>query len=40
MLIRTLFALLAIVTLNACETVAGAGRDIQSAGHSIQKAAD
>jgi predicted small secreted protein len=40
MLMRTLCVLLTVLTLSACQTVAGAGRDIQSAGHAIQKAAD
>lgn len=26
--------------LSACETIGGAGRDIQSAGHSVEKASE
>lgn len=33
------FALISI-TLSACETMDGAGRDIEKAGESVQKAAD
>jgi entericidin B len=33
--ITPLFGLLAIITLSACETVKGAGRDLQGAGQVI-----
>lgn len=37
--ISAVAALLAVVTLSACETVGGAGRDIQSAGAAISNEA-
>ncbi|MFT3690087.1 entericidin A/B family lipoprotein [Paenirhodobacter sp.] len=32
---KFLFPLLALAALSACETVKGAGQDIQSAGHAV-----
>lgn len=32
---KLVFPLLALVALSACETVKGAGQDIQSAGHAV-----
>lgn len=37
----TLFAAVtAVLSLSACNTVEGAGQDIQAGGHSLEKAAD
>lgn len=35
-----MFLALAIISLAACETMSGAGRDIESAGESVQDAAN
>jgi len=37
---RTIMGLLACVALAACETVQGAGRDLQKAGRAVEQAAD
>jgi entericidin B len=36
----TLFALLAVAALTACNTVEGIGRDVQSGGRAITNTAD
>ncbi|WP_112311864.1 entericidin A/B family lipoprotein [Pseudogemmobacter bohemicus] len=37
---KTVVILLTLTALTACETVKGAGRDMQGAGHAITKEAD
>lgn len=37
---RLLFAALTLCTLSACNTIHGAGQDIEKAGEEIQEAAD
>lgn len=37
---KILFALLAAMTLSACNTVAGAGKDVAAAGTAVTKTAD
>ena len=40
---RTLIAILlgmSVVSLTACNTVAGAGKDVQATGKAVEKAAD
>jgi len=39
-MIRTLAALGLLITLSACNTIAGAGRDVTSAGRAVTGAAD
>jgi predicted small secreted protein len=36
----TIFAFLAAMALSACNTVAGAGKDVSSAGSAVAKTAD
>ncbi|WP_126978705.1 entericidin A/B family lipoprotein [Frigidibacter oleivorans] len=36
-MIRIALAIAALVTLTACETMQGAGRDIESAGEALQQ---
>lgn len=36
----TSFALIALVVLTACNTVRGAGRDVESVGQAVEKTAD
>lgn len=36
----TLAAIAVTLTLSACNTIEGAGQDIQQGGHSIEKAAE
>lgn len=36
---KSAIVLLAILALGACETVKGAGRDMQAAGHAVTKEA-
>ncbi len=37
---RLTFALIALLGLSACETVKGAGKDLESAGSTISREAD
>lgn len=39
LLLSILFSIAALLTLNACSTVAGAGKDIQKAGQVIENEA-
>jgi predicted small secreted protein len=39
-MIRTLVVLGLLITLSACNTIAGAGRDVTSAGRAVTGAAD
>ncbi|MEQ1509244.1 MAG: entericidin A/B family lipoprotein [Sphingopyxis sp.] len=39
-MIRTILALLALTLVTGCNTIEGAGRDIQSAGRTVEDAAD
>ena len=38
--LRTTLALASLLALGACNTIAGIGRDVQSAGDTIEDAAD
>lgn len=40
MFLRALLVTVAILGLSACETIEGAGRDIQNAGEAIEDEAD
>jgi len=43
LLVKTLIAILlgmSVISLTACNTVAGAGKDVQATGKAVEKAAD